>query len=473
MEPVDLFFCGTVITGDAEDRIIDDGAVACAGERIVAVGPRAELEARFRPARTLGGRHHLVHPGLVDCHQHAAQALVRSLIAHELPMIYRLYLPAEDAMTDDEVALSATLLQAQLLRSGVTTFAETTATPAHEEHIAAAVEAVGMRCSMARGAGDQDSHHAAFYSQITERSWARARAGQAEADLARTEAFLDRFDPSGAGRIKGGVLASHLTGCSPEYVRGAAALAERRGASLQVHAARDREEVEFCLAVFGRRPIEQLGELGAISERLLVIHAILATDREIGLLGRAGAAVAHQPVECLNILNGVPPVRRMLDAGVTVGLGCDNAINDGYEIMRAAWVMHATLGSIATYDPEHLPAETVFRLATRGGARALRWEHAIGSLEPGKQADVVVVDTDAAHLVPLQHPVVDLVRYGSRHEVQHVAVAGRLLVEDGAFTTIDAEALWARCREAGPRVAAVVEPRRYRPLAPRPSPPPR
>ena len=133
------------------------------------------MESRFAPGRRLGGRRAFILPGLIDCHSHLAQALVRSLIAHELPMIYRLYLPAEDAMTLDQVGVSARLCMAQLIRSGVTTVSETTATPAHEDAIVAAVEETGMRVVMARGAADQDSHHAGAYSQITDRSWASPR----------------------------------------------------------------------------------------------------------------------------------------------------------------------------------------------------------------------------------------------------------------------------------------------------------
>lgn len=466
MLPVDFIITGTVITGRADNLILDDGAVAVAGRRIVAVGPRREVEAAHLPEHRLGGPHYLVHPGLIDCHQHASQALVRSLIAHELPMIYRLYIPAEDAMSVDDVRLSATLMQAQLLRSGITTFAETTVSPVHEDVIVEAVESTGMRCSMARGTGDQDFHHAAMYSQISDHSWVKQREGEAHRDLERTASFLDRFDPRGTGQIKGAVASPQLTGASADYFRAAAALAEERDASLQVHVSRDREEVEFCVAVFGRWPVEQLAELGVLSDRLLAIHAILITDREIELLARAGSAVAHQPVECLNILNGVPRVRRFLDAGITVGLGCDNAVNDGYELMRATWIIHTALGGIAGYDPEHLPGETVFMMATMGGARALRWDHAIGSLEPDKEADLVVLNTDSPHLVPLQHPIVDLIRYGSRADVRHVMVGGKLVIEDGYLKTIDEERLLADARAAGPKVSTVVTQRRYRPLAP-------
>ncbi len=466
MEPCDWIVTGRVVTSDANRTVIEDGAVVVTGRRIAAVGPRASVDAAWTASRRLGGPNSFVLPGMIDCHNHASQALVRALIAGELPMIQRLYLPAEDAMTPDQVLTSVRLCTLQLLKSGVTTFAETTATPAHEELVLEGVADTGIRCSMARGSGDLSSHHAGIYSQSTDRSWARVREGEAEADLARTASFLDRHDTSGSGLVKGAVLASHLTGFSARYVQLAAELARERGASLQVHAARDREEVEFCLAVLGQRPIEALASLGAVGPELLVIHGILVTDPEIELLAAGGAAVAHQPIECQNILNGVPRVQRLRVRGVPVGLGCDNACNDGWEVLRAAWLLHSALGGIPGYDPEHLPAEDIFAMATSEAARALRWSHDIGSLEVGKAADVVVLDGDAAHLVPVQHPVVDLVRYATRADVQHVMVDGRLVVEDRRSTLVDESALYSAARAAGPSIAAAVSPRRYRPLAP-------
>lgn len=466
MNDADWLLTGTVITCDAQRRVFRDGAVAVRDGRIVDVGTRDDVAGRWRARRELGGGRASVLPGFVDCHTHAAQALVRSLIASELPMIYRLYLPAEDAMTLDDVGLSARLLMAQLLRSGVTCFAETTATPAHEDAIVEAIEDVGMRCVMGRGAPDQRAHHAAVYSQLRDRSTIEPRPGEAEADLARTEAFLDRHDPAGSGRIKGTVLASHLTGFSETYFRLAAALADDRDATLQVHLARDREEVELSLAVYGARPAEVLADWGVLGPRLLAIHAILLSDREVGLLGDAGASVAHSPAECLNILNGVPSLARFRSRGVSVGLGCDNAINDMWEVMRVAHAQQMALGGIPGFDAEHLGADTLLELATIEAATAVGWADGIGSLEVGKHADSVVVDGDAAHLVPVQHPVLDLVRYGTRADVRDVMVGGRLLVEGGRHTTIDLESVAARAEEAAPRIAAVVAPRRYRPMAP-------
>jgi cytosine/adenosine deaminase-related metal-dependent hydrolase len=463
---VDTLLVGTVITCNEDHQVIGDGAVAVSRGQIVAVGQRSDIERSFSAGRTIGGSRCTVMPGLIDCHSHLSQALVRSLIAHELPMIQRLYLPAEDAMTLDDVATSVRLCVAQLLRSGITCVAETTATQAHEETILATLTEIGMRAIVSRGSSDQSCHHESIYGQVTGASSATIRPGDAEKDLAHTAAFLDRYDPSGASLIKGGVLASHLTGSSPHYVRLAAQLAEERGASFQVHVSRDREEIEFCLAVLGSRPLQALADLGVLGPRFLAIHGILLTDVEARILAETDGSLAHAPLECLNILSGVPPVARWRRAGVHVGLGCDNALNDGFEVMRAAMTQQGALRSIPGYDPEHLPAEDILDMATRDAARALSWDRHIGSLEVGKHADVVIVDRDSPHLMSQQHPVVDLVRYGTRNEVRWVLVNGEVLVDDRQLTTIDLEAVRRSAEEIAPRVSAVVTPRRYRALSP-------
>jgi len=463
-QPVDTIVTGHIVTMDTQRRLLPQGAIAIHNGTILAVGEEADILAQYEAKQQLGDRHTIVLPGLIDCHNHAAQSLVRSLIAEELPMIYRLYLPAEDAMTLDDVRVSARLCAAQLLRSGVTTFTETTVTTAHEEVIVEVIQEVGIRCCMARGAGDQDFCHAAVYSQITDHSWIHPRPGEGEQDLQRTEAFLNRYDPSGRGLIKGSVLASHLTAYSADYFQAAAALARQYNTSLQVHVARDREEVEFSLAVFGCTPIQRLAELGIVDDHLLAIHAILANEQEIALLGKAHAAIAHSPIECLNIFNGVPNIAQMRISGMQAGLGCDNALNDMFEVMRAAWLIHGALRGIPTYNPRHLTAEDILEMATIGGAKAIRWSDRIGSLEVGKAADLVMLDGRAAHLFPIQNLPTELVRYASRADVASVMVNGQLLIDNRQYTTLDLEKLAFLAESGAQRIRAAIAHRRYTPL---------
>lgn len=456
---------GTVVTCAAADTVIRDGAIAFRDGEILRVGPAAEVRSEHPDADVVGGADSIVIPGMIDCHTHAAQSLVRSLIAAEAPMIYRIYLPVEDAMTLDEVATAVDLLVAQHLRSGITCVAETTATPEHVPVVRSRLAASGMRALLADGAADQRGRHVSVYGQTADRSSAERRA-EVDIDdaLRRVAAFLDEYPPDGTGLLRGSVIASHLMSASESLTRASAELAAERGARLQMHLARDREEVEFSLAVHGARPGEVLARWGVLSPRLLAVHGILLTDRELAALGAAGAAVAHSPLEALNILNRMPSVARMRAFGVTVGLGCDNALNDPWGTMRGMLQLQSAASGITDFDAETVTPGDALRMMTIDAARALGWDDRVGSLEVGKRADLVVVDGTGPHLFPVVHPTWDLVRYGSRGEVSDVFVDGEPRVRDGALVGVDVDELRARANAAAARLAPVAESRRYRPL---------
>ena len=198
-ESVDLLIEGTVITMDPGRRVIRDGAVAVRGDRIVAVDAADGIRARYEPERTLGGARRIVLPGLIDCHNHLAQALVREYALEDYPNIYRVYIPCEMAMDQHDADVSARFGISQLLRAGVTTVAETTCTAEHEEPIARAVMDTGIRCAMARGLGDRTSRLASNYDQIDERSSFQDDPGALREDLATTEEWLARWAVDGRG----------------------------------------------------------------------------------------------------------------------------------------------------------------------------------------------------------------------------------------------------------------------------------
>jgi 5-methylthioadenosine/S-adenosylhomocysteine deaminase len=260
------------------------------------------------------------------------------------------------------------------------------------------------------------------------------------------------------------VNASALPGFSTSYFRGASALARERHATLHTHVARDREEVELSLAVWGKRPVERLAELDVLDQHFVAVHAVLASPREIALLGQAGASLAHSPIECVANLNAVADVQQFRQAGCRVALGCDIQANDMFATMRAGWLLHGALYGLTRYDPEYLTAGELFAMVTADSARVLRIDDRAGSLEPGKAADIVVLDANAPHLMAQQDVVSELVRYGSRAEVRHVLIDGRLVLEDGAHLTIDLDRLKAEAQSGARHVRDAVAARRYKPL---------
>jgi 5-methylthioadenosine/S-adenosylhomocysteine deaminase len=468
-DPADLLIEGTVITMDPDRRVIRDGAVAVKDDRIVAVDRADDVRARFEAQQTLGGNRRIVLPGLIDCHNHLAQALVREYALEDYPNIYRVYIPCEIAMDEHDADVSARFGIAQLLRAGVTTVAETTCSANHEEPIAQAVMETGIRCAMARGLGDRTSKLASNYDQIDERSSFQDDPGALREDLATTDEWLTRWTTEGEGRLRPYIHNLGLPSCSDERFLATKELAARHDTGVMCHINRDREEIELIFSLFGERPIEHLNSIGALDERFLAIHAMLTTDREIRMLAEAGAAVAHAPIVCTDIVSAVTKVVSMRTAGVTVGLGCDTVINDLFKVMRIAFVMHGQSSGIPLYDPLAFSTEDAMTMATIDAARALRWDHEIGSLETGKAADVVVVDAENTRLTPAYHPVGTLVRYAVGTDVESVVVAGRVVVDAGRVLTVDEPSLLDEAERLGDKLGRVLGPRRYRPLPAEPT----
>src|SRR5262245_54705257 len=257
-ERIDTLVEGTVVTMDPARRVIRDGAVAVKDGRIVAVGKAAELRGRLAAERRLGGPRRFVIPGLIDCHNHLAQALVRDYALEDFPNIYRIYVPCEMALGPGEAAVSARFGISQLLRSGVTTVAETTFTEEHEDAIASTIIETGIRAAMARGQGDRISHLATAYEQVEDRSWYKDDPGALEDDLARTEEFIRRWQTGGKGRIRPWINNLGLPSCSDERFLRTKEIGNRYGTGMMVHVNRDREDVELCVALYGERPLEHL-----------------------------------------------------------------------------------------------------------------------------------------------------------------------------------------------------------------------
>ena len=464
VESVDLLVEGTVVTMDADRRIILDGAVAVSDGRIVAVDKAANLRERYEAARTLGGPRRFVIPGLIDCHNHVAQALVREHALEDYPNIYRVYIPAEDILGDDGIRISTRVAAAQLLRAGVTTLTETTCTRAHEDPIAETIMDVGMRSAIAVGQGDRSSRLAGNYEQIDGRSEYHDDPGLRREHLAATEDFLRRWTDRGEGRVRPWIHNLGVPSCSDEMYLEAMELAEKHDTGVMTHINRDREEIELSFSLFGERPLEHLSTIGALGPRLVAIHAMLTTDREIRLLAESGAGIAHAPVVCTDIVSAVTKVVTMRAFGVRVGLGCDTVINDILKVMRIAFIMHTQATGIPLYDPISFTTEDAFAMGTIDAARLLRWESEIGSLEVGKAADVTVIDGDNVRLSPSTNPIGTLVRYGVGTDAESVLVAGRLVVDNGELLTIDEGELLEEADQLSARLGKELEPRRYRRL---------
>src|SRR5216684_1191470 len=377
MERVDLLISARwVIPVEPAGAVLDDHSVAVAEGRIVAVVPTAAAAQRFEAREHLRLDRHALIPGLVNLHTHAAMTLLRGL-ADDLPLMAWLkdhVWPAESRHVSPEFVYDGTLLAcAEMLRGGVTCFNEMYFFP--EAAARAALEA-GIRAALGIIAFEFPTSYAA------------------DAD---------------------------------DYIaKGLAA----RDVPIHTHLHETQQEIEESLTRYKARPLERLRALGMLGPRLIAAHAVHVTDQEIGMLAHQGASIAHCPSSNLKLASGFAPVAAMLERGINVGIGTDGAASnnrlDLFQEMRTAALLAKAVGN----DAQAMPAHQALAAATLHGARALGLEASIGSIAPGKLADLCAVAFDEPELAPCYDPVSHLVYSAGREHVSHVWVAGEPRVRE-------------------------------------------
>ena len=429
---------GTVVVMDDAGTVLEGGAVLVEDSRIARL--LAADEPRPSGVQVLDATGHLVVPGMVNVHGHAAMSLLRGL-ADDLPLMTWLeehIFPVEAQLVAPEFVYWGTLLSSvEMLRGGTTTFADMYYFP---DDVARAVAAAGIRAVTGPGI-------IGFPAPDFETP---------DASLESAPAYFERW--SGHPLITLGVSAHALYTTPLDAVERAVRLANERGAVFQIHAAEDASEDSVARAATGMGVIEALESVGALRPGTVLAHAVYLSDADIARVAASGAGLAHNPQS--NMKLGIPdaaPVAAALAAGIPVGLGTDGPASnndlDLFDEMDAA----AKLAKFASGDPSVLPAETVFRMATAGGARVLNLHDRIGSLEPGKLADIVLVNAGRPGLVPLYRVYSHLVYAARGSDVTTVLVGGRVVVRDGRAITVDEAQVMSRAREFGGMVRQVVE----------------
>lgn len=448
-ESVDVLITGgTVITMDSTRRILEDGAVAVAADRIVAVGPTAELRERFRAREIIDATRKVVMPGLIDGHGHAGHGLVKTLgtdIRRWNEATEKIY---AGGSTPEFWQADAMLAGLERLKAGVTTSVTLfgggsdvyrTDDPRYAEAHLSAIEAVGVRWFLAVG-----PRRGPFPRTWTHWNGETSEDVQVsfERHLEVSEQLIRTWHGRGNGRIQMAVVAPTL---SPD-ARGSAS--ELQAAKDQVRAARalsKRLDVFFVQDGHTRGTVTLANELGLLGPDAILSHATELTEEEIALVASTNTRVAHNPSAIFSI-RGRNPTTELIDAGVTVMLGSDGPAPDrGYDMFRH--MFQATRYHRFHFrDPNVLPAGKVLEMVTIDAARALGMEEDIGSLEPGKKADIILVDWFKPHLVPMNMPAYRMVYFANGEDVVTVLVDGRVLMRDRRVLTVDEEDVLARAQ---------------------------
>jgi len=415
-----------VIPVEPEGTVLEDHSVVVTAGRIVAMLPASEAAARFNAERRVDLPQHALIPGLVNLHTHAAMALMRGL-ADDRPLMAWLkdYIwPAELRHVSPELVYDGTLLAcAEMLRGGVTCANDMYFFP---ESAAQAFLDAGMRASVGLIAFEFPS----------------AYASDAEDYLAKGLALRDRL---GNHPLLSFCMAPHAPyTVSDRTFRRIATLAEELDLPVHMHLHETAGEVQESLAAHGKRPLERLEALGLLTERLIAVHAVHLTTAEIAALARAGASVAHCPSSNLKLASGLAPVADLLAHGVNVGFGTDGAASnnrlDMFQEMRTA----ALLAKAVAESAEAMPACAALRCATLAGARALGLERIIGSIVPGKSADLCAVSLAAPEAQPCYDPLSHLVYACGREHVTNVWVEGEAVLDDRRLSRVDSRDLERR-----------------------------
>ena len=429
---------GTIVVMDEAGTVLEGGAVLVNGDRIADLLDAGAPRPPGVPVLDAGG--HLVIPGLVNTHGHAAMSLFRGL-ADDMPLMMWLrdhIFPAEAELVDPEFVYWGTLLSSiEMLKSGTTTFADMYY---FRDDQARAVVEVGIRAVLGPHViGIPAPDHPT-----------------PSASLADADEFMARYRDHPT--LVPGVAAHSLYTTSLDDVARALALADDHGATFQIHAAEDAGEFAISNELNGMGVIEALASIGALRPGTVLAHAIYLSDEDIERIAAGGAGISHNPESNLKLgIHRAAPVVEALAAGIPVGLGTDGAASnnnlDLFDEMDTAAKLHKYVNG----DPTALPAETVFRMATMGGAHVLNLHDRIGSLEPGKRADIVLLDTRRAGLTPLYDVYSHLVYAARGSDVATLLVNGRIVVRDGRVLTVDESRVVERAHAFAARVRAVVE----------------
>ncbi|MEV7012102.1 amidohydrolase family protein [Streptosporangium sp. NPDC051022] len=428
---------GDVVTMNARREVLLGGTVAITGDTIIAVGATGELRTRWPGVPELDATDCVVTPGLVNAHQHlTGDPLARACIPddiHSDEAIFGWSVPLHQAHRAQDEELSALLACVESLRNGVTTVVEA-GTVAHPHRVAAAMLGAGLRGTVGTWGWDAEGvPHGAPAAEV----------------LDRLRAVVEDY-PAG-GLVEGKVTLVGHGLASDELLAGAADLARETGAGLTMHMSPGPADAEHYLAVTGRRPLLHLADLGVLGPHLLLAHAVWLDDAEMDALVGSDTAVAYCPWAYLRLGQGVTRAGRhaeMVARGARVALGCDagNA-GDAADILRAA-ALAAGLAKDTALDPTALGAPEALEMATIRGAEAAGMADRIGSLEPGKLADLVVHDATGPQWTPRGDIAQQLVWSADGRSVRDVLVGGRQVVREGRCVTVDERALRDEVRHA-------------------------
>jgi 5-methylthioadenosine/S-adenosylhomocysteine deaminase len=421
---------GTVVTMDAPRSVYENGAVAVAGDTIVAVGPGPELKKKYPSARTIDASNMLVLPGFINGHTHVPMTLLRGV--HDdvtlQDWLYKYIFPAEAKnVNEDFVRWGTRLAAAEQIRAGVTTYADMYY---FEDVVAVETKAAGMR-------------------GVLGETWIDFPApdNKSEAEMiAYTDRFLKKWE--GDPLIHAAVAPHSIYTCSKKTLQDAAALARKYRAPILIHTAEMKKEWDDSEKQNGTSPVQYLDKIGLLGPDVVSAHCIFVDALDRKTLAQRQVGCVHNPSSNMMIASGVSPVPEMRAEGVAVGLGTDGPAgsNNDLDIMEEM-DLAAKLAKITKMNPLALNAQSVVAMGTIEGAKALHMEKEIGSLELGKKADLLLLNLNTPNGVPVYDVYAQIAYASKASDVDTVMIGGRVVMEHRKLLTVDEHAAISKARE--------------------------
>jgi 5-methylthioadenosine/S-adenosylhomocysteine deaminase len=426
-----LIHNGTILTMDGQNNIIYNGMIVISDSTISYVGKNRKDSITAK--KDLDAQGGLILPGLINSHTHAAMSLFRGL-ADDLPLMEWLQnyiFPVESKMDADFVRVGTFLACAEMILSGTTTFCDMYL---FEEEVARAAKEAGMRAVVGEVIYDFPSPN----------------YGALEKGFIYTEALIERWEKDPLINIA--VEPHSLFTCGEELLRKANDLALTKGVPLILHLAETKEEVHEIEKKYRKRPVQHLKDLGLLGSHLIVDHCVHINKPEIELLAENNVSIVHNPESNMKLASGIAPIPDMIVKGITVGLGTDGCASNNNLDLFGEMDMAAKLHKVHKLDPTVMNAQTLVHMATIDGAKVLGLEKITGSLEVGKRADLIVIDTHKPHLVPMYNPYSHLVYAVSGNDVKHSIIDGKIVMEERKLLTLDLEDIIEQSQEKSYRV---------------------
>ncbi|WP_420112343.1 amidohydrolase family protein [Pseudactinotalea sp.] len=432
-----IISAGWVITVDTDRRIIRDGALAITGSTIVAIGKRADVDATYRALERIDRPDAVVLPGMANGHRHllccAKGAMPEG--GSTLESLRRFIYPSFSSLEPEDMNVYARHATAEMIRNGTTLFEEPGCN--HIDAVLPAIADSGMRARIGLWTWDQQG--SAGSTDLPD--WLNLSTEDA---IKRLEEGLEVVQAFGNDRIRPAVTIEGVGTCSDRLSVAAARLAEETQTLAVQHKSTSEREVQLELAAYGQRPIQHTAAIGALNPYTLLNHVTSLDLDDVAAIADSGATISQNPSTALKLAKGTTQFGKwpeLIAAGVPMGLGTDAENCSNHQDICRAIYLAALLSRDARQDPGAVSAETAVELGTLGGARALRFDDVTGSLEVGKEADVVVFDTNDYDWRPLHNPIANLTYGVTGHSVDTVLIGGRVVLENKKSTIVDEDAL--------------------------------